>query len=168
MRVWPGRGCLISRSVSGKFSCTSPAWKRPKLPLPQPQERNSRFQFTTTNGMKSELTTRTLQDLANLYLDGKLPVSREYQRGTKWRLPQKQALVDSLLRGYQIPLFYVHIKKTPSRGDADVGAVVEFRSTDERGAQEAQVGMGSKRNSAGANRGNGERKENVRSHRFPL
>jgi hypothetical protein len=49
-----------------------------------------------------------------LYLDGKLPVSREYQRGTKWRLPQKQALVDSLLRGYQIPLFYVHIEKTTS------------------------------------------------------
>ena len=64
--------------------------------------------------MKSELKTRTLQELANLYLDRKLPVNPEYQRGTKWGRPQKQALVDSLLRGYQIPLFYVHIQKTPS------------------------------------------------------
>jgi hypothetical protein len=61
--------------------------------------------------MKSELKTRPLQELATLYPE-KLPVNREYQRGTKWRLPQKQALVDSLLRGYQIPLFYVHIQKT--------------------------------------------------------
>ncbi|MEK7684388.1 MAG: DUF262 domain-containing protein [Verrucomicrobiota bacterium] len=64
--------------------------------------------------MKSELKTRTLQELANLYQDRKLPVSPEYQRGTKWRRPQKQALVDSLLRGYQIPLFYVHIQQTSS------------------------------------------------------
>jgi hypothetical protein len=49
--------------------------------------------------MKSELKQRTVQELANLYLERKLPVSPEYQRGTKWRRPQKQALVDSLLRG---------------------------------------------------------------------
>ena len=34
----------------------------------------------------------------------------EYQRGAyKWTLAQKQKLIDSLLRGYQIPLFYVHL-----------------------------------------------------------
>lgn len=63
--------------------------------------------------MKSELKTHTLDDLAKAYLSGDLRVNREYQRGTKWSQPQKQSLIDSLLRGYQIPLFYVHVKQTP-------------------------------------------------------
>lgn len=60
--------------------------------------------------MKSELKTRTLQNLADARLAGELRVNEEYQRGTKWSLSQKQGLIDSLLRGYQIPLFYVHLE----------------------------------------------------------
>src|SRR5260221_7536532 len=60
--------------------------------------------------MKSELKTRKLQSLADAYSGHELRVNEEYQRGTKWSLPQKQALIDSLLRGYQIPLFYVHLE----------------------------------------------------------
>ena len=60
--------------------------------------------------MKSELKTRSLQSLADAYLGDELRVNKEYQRGTKWSLPQKQGLIDSLLRGYQIPLFYVHLE----------------------------------------------------------
>jgi len=59
--------------------------------------------------MKSELKQRTLQKLADAYSRDELRVNPEYQRGTKWTQAQKQGLIDSLLRGYQIPLFYVHL-----------------------------------------------------------
>src|SRR5438876_12207680 len=60
--------------------------------------------------MKSELKQRTLQQLANAYSRDELRVNEEYQRGAyKWTRAQNQALIDSLLRGYQIPLFYVHL-----------------------------------------------------------
>lgn len=37
-----------------------------------------------------------------------LYVNPEYQRGQVWTLAQKKRLVDSVLRGYPIPLFYLH------------------------------------------------------------
>jgi hypothetical protein len=58
--------------------------------------------------MKSELKKRPLKELAEAYRRD-LRVNPEYQRGTKWSLPQKQSLIDSLLRGYDLPLFYVHL-----------------------------------------------------------
>jgi hypothetical protein len=64
--------------------------------------------------MKSELKTRKLQELTHAYVNRDLRVNPEFQRGTKWSLPQKQALVDSLLRGYQIPLFYAHLREAPN------------------------------------------------------
>jgi len=74
--------------------------------------------------MKSELKTHNLQELANAYLSRDLRVNAEYQRGTKWSLPQKQSLIDSLLRGYQIPLFYVHLKETPNAFTGGVNTTV--------------------------------------------
>jgi hypothetical protein len=60
--------------------------------------------------MKSELKQRTLQKLADAYSRRELRPNPEYQRGAyKWNVAQKQKLIDSLLRGYQIPLFYVHL-----------------------------------------------------------
>jgi hypothetical protein len=60
--------------------------------------------------MKSELKQRTLQNLADAYSCRELRVNPEFQRGAyKWTLAQNQGLIDSLLRGYQIPLFYVHL-----------------------------------------------------------
>ena len=67
--------------------------------------------------MKSELKPRKLKELADAYLSQELRVNREYQRGTKWSQSQKQVLIDSLLRGYRIPLFYVHLKETPNFAD---------------------------------------------------
>src|SRR5438552_9834941 len=61
--------------------------------------------------MKTELKTRLLQSLADARLANELRPKPEYQRGTVWKLPQKQGLIDSLLRGYQIPLFYVHLEQ---------------------------------------------------------
>jgi hypothetical protein len=60
--------------------------------------------------MKSELKKRTLKEMAAAYRRD-LRVNPEYQRGTKWSIPQKQSLIDSLLRGYNIPLFYVHLQE---------------------------------------------------------
>ena len=58
--------------------------------------------------MKTELKKRPLKELAEVYRKD-LRVNPEYQRGTKWNLAQKQSLIDSLLRGYDLPLFYVHL-----------------------------------------------------------
>ena len=60
--------------------------------------------------MKSELVTRKLQNLADAYSAHDLRVNPEFQRGLKWSLTQKQGLIDSLLRGYQIPIFYIHLE----------------------------------------------------------
>jgi hypothetical protein len=64
--------------------------------------------------MKTELKKRSLQSLADARLANELRPKPEYQRGTVWKLPQKQGLIDSLLRGYQIPLFYVHLEERPN------------------------------------------------------
>jgi hypothetical protein len=58
--------------------------------------------------MKSELKKRPLKELAEAYRKD-LRINPEYQRGTKWTFFQKQSLIDSLLRGYDLPLFYVHL-----------------------------------------------------------
>ncbi len=60
--------------------------------------------------MISELKTRSLQGLSDAYLAKELRVNPEYQRGLQWGLAQKQGLIDSLLRGYQIPIFYIHLE----------------------------------------------------------
>jgi hypothetical protein len=62
--------------------------------------------------MKSEPKIYKLEKLANAYIKKDLRVDPQYQRGTTWSVPQQQLLIDSLLRGYEIPLFYVHLKET--------------------------------------------------------
>src|SRR5438105_9042916 len=77
--------------------------------------------------MKSELKTRQLKMLADAYLSRvDLRVNPEYQRGTVWSLAQKQGLIDSLLRGYQIPLFYVHLvsRSNPFTGTVETTASI--------------------------------------------
>jgi len=73
--------------------------------------------------MKSELKKRPLKDLAETYRKD-LRVNPEYQRGTKWNLPQKQSLIDSLLRGYDLPLFYVHLLERKNKFTGGVETTV--------------------------------------------
>lgn len=61
--------------------------------------------------MKSETKKHPLHKFAAAYGTHDVRVRPEYQRGTVWKLPQKQGLIDSLLRGYQIPLIYVHLEQ---------------------------------------------------------
>jgi hypothetical protein len=60
--------------------------------------------------MKSERKTQSLKNLSDAYIAKELRVNPEYQRGLQWGLAQKQGLIDSLLRGYQIPIFYIHLE----------------------------------------------------------
>ncbi len=76
--------------------------------------------------MKSELKTRKLEELANAWRKGDLRVNREYQRGPRWRESQQQALIDSLLRGYDVPLFYVHLKPKINEFTRETETTVEL------------------------------------------
>jgi uncharacterized protein with ParB-like and HNH nuclease domain len=40
-----------------------------------------------------------------------LRVNPEYQRGAVWKEAQQKKLVDSVMRGYPLPLIYLHYKK---------------------------------------------------------
>lgn len=62
--------------------------------------------------MEMERTTLTISDILELRRNNMLGVNPEYQRGEVWTKTQKQKLIDSVLRGYPIPLLYFrYIKK---------------------------------------------------------
>ena len=62
--------------------------------------------------MKSRPDTYKVKDLVALRAGNMLDVNSEYQRGAVWGATQKKKLLDSILRGYPIPLIYLHdIKK---------------------------------------------------------
>jgi len=61
----------------------------------------------------SELKTMTIQEIVDMDTKNHLQVDAEYQRGAEWTVKQDRLLIDSLFRGYTIPLFYLH-KKTIS------------------------------------------------------
>ncbi len=58
--------------------------------------------------MEHELDKKTVGNLLDLKTNDMLYVNREYQRGPVWSKGQKKSLVDSVLRGYPIPLIYLH------------------------------------------------------------
>jgi hypothetical protein len=61
--------------------------------------------------MEMDSTTHTVQEILNLKRSNMLYVNSEYQRGPVWNSAQKKKLIDSVLRGYPIPLIYLdHIK----------------------------------------------------------
>lgn len=53
----------------------------------------------------------TVRDIIALRSQQMLVVNPEYQRGVVWTPSQKKKLVDSVLRGYPIPLIYLHLIK---------------------------------------------------------
>jgi hypothetical protein len=64
--------------------------------------------------MKSTPDTHPLADLARSYNDRHLAVNAEYQRGATWNVRQQRALIDSILRGFVLPIFYVHVVRIPN------------------------------------------------------
>lgn len=63
--------------------------------------------------MEFEETTFTVLAIVDAWRSASLQRNAEYQRGETWNLQQKQALVDSLLRGYPIPSLFLHSKIAP-------------------------------------------------------
>ena len=58
--------------------------------------------------MKTELGDLAVREVLDLKSQQMLVVNSEYQRGAVWQRPQKKKLIDSVLRGYPIPLIYFH------------------------------------------------------------
>lgn len=52
-----------------------------------------------------------ISDLLDLKRNNMLTVNPEYQRGAVWSESQQKKLIDSVLRGYPLPLIYLHHKK---------------------------------------------------------
>ena len=58
--------------------------------------------------MKYRPETKTVQELLQLKAANMLYPNNEYQRAAVWTTAQKKRLIDSVFRGYPIPLFYLH------------------------------------------------------------
>lgn len=66
--------------------------------------------------MQSTPETKQIRHLLELRRSNMLAVNPEYQRGAVWSETQKKKLIDSILRGYPIPLIYLHHIKTSVAG----------------------------------------------------
>lgn len=64
----------------------------------------------------SELTkkfsTRTVQDIANLYIHGHLNLSPGFQRDSVWKLRNRQQLIESILRKFPIPAVFLYRRQS--------------------------------------------------------
>ncbi|MCE1183214.1 MAG: DUF262 domain-containing protein [Rhodocyclales bacterium] len=58
--------------------------------------------------LKSEIIT--VQDVLELKANNMLLVNPEYQRGAVWSDAQQKKIIDSVMRGYPLPLIYLHHK----------------------------------------------------------
>lgn len=63
--------------------------------------------------MNFELKTYSLGEFLGLWHRRDLVVNHEYQRAPRWSRTQQQLLLDSVLRGYPLPMFFVHRRMTP-------------------------------------------------------
>jgi hypothetical protein len=61
--------------------------------------------------MKHELLHIKIKDILDLKRNGMLFVNSEYQRGPVWSKVQQKKLIDSVFRGYPLPLFYLHYQQ---------------------------------------------------------
>lgn len=66
--------------------------------------------------MQSTPDTKVVRDLLELRQAKMLVANPEYQRGEVWTRAQQKRLIDSVLRGYPIPLIYLHHISTKVAG----------------------------------------------------
>jgi uncharacterized protein with ParB-like and HNH nuclease domain len=72
--------------------------------------------------MKADPDDLTVRDVLALKSQQMLVVNPEYQRGNIWTVSLKKKLVDSVLRGYPIPLIYLHrIRQTAATHQCAIG-----------------------------------------------
>lgn len=58
--------------------------------------------------MEVDRTEYTIEALLDLHDNRMLTVNAEYQRGVVWNETQKKKLIDSVMRGYPLPVIYLH------------------------------------------------------------
>src|SRR3954467_11545984 len=58
--------------------------------------------------MNTDPDNLSIEDVLSLKSKQMLVINPEYQRGAVWTPSQKKKLVDSVLRGYPLPLIYLH------------------------------------------------------------
>ena len=76
--------------------------------------------------MKMKRHEFTVQDLLDFYDNQMLKANPEYQRGIVWSVAQKKKLIDSLMRGYPLPLIYLHhIKRTVAGAQRDDFEIID-------------------------------------------
>ena len=66
--------------------------------------------------MQIQQEFKTIKELLQLRQNNMLQVNAEYQRGAVWKPPQKQKLIDSVMREYPLPLIYLHYIRTEVAG----------------------------------------------------
>lgn len=76
--------------------------------------------------MDMERAELTVDDLLSLHSNQMLRANPEYQRGVVWSTVQKKKLIDSLLRGYPLPLIYLHhIKRLVAGAQRDDFEIID-------------------------------------------
>lgn len=76
--------------------------------------------------MKAEQAFMTVEQLLEMRKVNMLTVNPEYQRGAVWDQGKQKRLIDSVLRGYPIPMFYLHhIKTTVATYQNDAFEVID-------------------------------------------
>lgn len=76
--------------------------------------------------MKADHDKKSVEELLQLKKYNMLYINPEYQRGAVWTLAQKKLLVDSLLRGYPLPLIYLHhISKQVGKAQRDDFEIID-------------------------------------------
>ena len=71
--------------------------------------------------MKARPKHWPVREILDLQRNKLLEVDPEYQRGHVWTRVQQQFFVDSILRGYHVPLFYFHVQKGKKVGSLQTG-----------------------------------------------
>lgn len=61
--------------------------------------------------MRCKPKNLSVQSLIKMQKNGTLKVNPEYQRGSAWSRSQQKLFLDSILRGYPIPVIFLHEKK---------------------------------------------------------
>lgn len=68
--------------------------------------------------MKARQEVKTIKELIQLKKANMLAANPEYQRGAVWSRTQQRKLIDSVMRGYPLPVIYLHHIKTEVAGMA--------------------------------------------------
>jgi uncharacterized protein with ParB-like and HNH nuclease domain len=58
--------------------------------------------------LKIKIESKIIKNLLVYKKHNALKVNSEYQRGAVWELDQQKRLIDSVLRGYPLPMIYLH------------------------------------------------------------